>query len=367
MTREPKRGTDGPEEPRDGDVRGAVRGDRWLMEESERADADQTVSDGDQTAADSDQTASDADQAQSESDQRAADRDQAAADRDLARHPGGDNWETYRRSRAERSTGERERQTGTMVRLRTAVARDEQAARRDASAAKRDVAANARDQLANALELEAQRAVHALGPSDDKPLREALAVAATARQNAAADRVRAATDRERAAADRARAASDRSEATLEIQAAHLDDLTGVYRRGMGEAILHHELLRSARAGSPLTVAFVDVDHLKEVNDVDGYAAGDKLLRDVAGALTSTLRPYDPVVRTGGDEFVCAMSGVGIEEARLRFSEINESLADQSVTIGLAEAHPDDTVESVVERSSAAMRSTRRPGRRFSAS
>ena len=57
-----------------------------------------------------------------------------------------------------------------------------------------------------------------------------------------------------AAADRERAARDRNDATQEIQAAHLDDLTGVYRRGMGEAILNHELLRSARAGTPLTVS-----------------------------------------------------------------------------------------------------------------
>lgn len=365
MTHEPRRGKEQHStEPREGGEREGVTDGRWLIEETDAADADQTASDTDQTASDADQTASDADQAQSEADQRAAERDQAAADRDLAQHPDTESVESYRRSRAERSFGERERQTGTMVRLRTAAARDEQAARRDASAAKRDVAAAARDRLANAIELDAERAADALGPGQEEPLRQALALAATARQNAAADRERAARDRERAAADRQRAATDRTEATDEIQAAHLDDLTGAYRRGMGEAILRHELLRSARAGSPLTVAFVDVDHLKEVNDREGYRAGDRLLQEVAGALTSTLRPYDPVVRTGGDEFVCAMSGVGIDEARERFSEINDSLADRSVSFGLTAALPQDTVETVVERCSAAMRGGRRPERRF---
>ena len=328
MTHEPRRGKEQHNtESREGGESGAVSDGRWLIEEG----------------------------------------DQAAADRDLAQHPDREILENYRRSRAERTFGARERQTGTMLRLRTAAARDEQAALRDANAAKRDVAANARDRLASALELEAERAVDGLGPEREESLSHALALAATARQNAAADRERAARDRARAASDRERAAQDRTEATHEIEAANLDDLTGVYRRGMGEAILHHELLRSARAGSPLTFAFVDVDHLKEVNDREGYTAGDRLLQEVAGALTSTLRPYDPVVRTGGDEFVCAMSGVGIDEARQRFSEINETLGHRSVTIGLAEALPKDTVESVVERSSTAMRSGRRAEKRFSAS
>jgi diguanylate cyclase (GGDEF)-like protein len=365
MTHEPQRGTnDRPTGPRKEDERGGVVSGSWLIEESELADADQTTSEADQTVSDADQTASDADQAQSESDQLAADRDQAAADRDLAQHPDSDSMEGYRRSRAERNVGERQRLTGTMIRLRTAAARDEVAALRDASADRRDLAASARDRLSSSLELEAAKAAHALGPNQNETLRHALAMAATARQNAAADRERAATDRKRAAADRKRAASDRADATLELQAAHIDELTGVYRRGIGEAILRHELLRAARAGDPLTVAFVDVDRLKEVNDSDGYAAGDKVLQDVAGALTSTLRPYDPVVRTGGDEFVCAMPGVGIDLARERFTEMGEALAARSVTFGLTAALPDDTVESVIERSSAAMRGTRRPSKRL---
>jgi diguanylate cyclase (GGDEF)-like protein len=367
MTHEPQRGErDRSSRPLRGDRSGGEGDARWQVQDrDESGEADQTAADADQTASDVDQTASDADQAQSEADQRAAVRDQAAADRDLARHPEDrSHLDDYRRSRAERSFGERERQTGTLIRLRTAVARDEQAARRDATAAKRDMAATARDRLANSLELEAEKAANSLGKPADETLRSAMSLAATARQNAAADRERAARDRERAATDRERAARDRNEATLEIQAANLDELTGVYRRGMGEAILNHELLRAARSDSPLVVAFIDVDQLKMVNDREGYAEGDRLLRDVADALTSTLRPYDPVMRIGGDEFVCALSGVDLNEARQRLGEISESLGPSSFTFGLTAARPDDTVASVIERSSVQMRQSRVVPRRF---
>jgi diguanylate cyclase (GGDEF)-like protein len=373
MTHEPRRGTGiSSGRPLRGEGSGSDSDARWQIEDrDESAAGDQSASDADQSASDADQTASDVDQAQAESDQRAADRDQATADRDLARRPADpDTLDEYARSRAERGFGERDRQTGTLIRLRTAVARDELAARRDATAAKRDMAASARDQLANSLELEAERAervAEAMESPNDDALHTALAVAATARQSAAADRDRAARDRERAAADREKAARDRNEATLEIQAAHLDELTGVYRRGMGEAILNHELLRAARASTPLVVAFIDVDHLKDVNDRDGYAEGDSLLRDVARALVSSMRPYDPVVRIGGDEFVCSLSDVDLNEARQRLNEIEESLPAASFTFGMTAARPDDTVATIIERSSVQMRESRAVPRRFPAS
>jgi diguanylate cyclase (GGDEF)-like protein len=371
MTHEPRRGTGSSSgRPLKGEGSGPAFDARWEIEDrGESADSDQTASDADQTASDADQSASDADQAQTDSDQRAADRDQAAADRDQARHPDDrDEVEEYARSRAERSFGEHERQTGTLIRLRTAVSRDEQAARRDATAAKRDMAATSRDRLASSLEIEAERAANDLkSPRDDDALRRALSMAATARQNAGADRERAARDRVRAASDREKAARDRNQATLEIQAAHLDDLTGVYRRGMGDAILNHELLRAARADTPLVVAFIDVDHLKDVNDRDGYAEGDRLLRDVARALVSSMRPYDPVMRIGGDEFVCSLSDVDLNEARERLNEIEESLPAASFTFGLTAARPDDTVATVIERSSVQMRESRAVPKRFPAS
>jgi diguanylate cyclase (GGDEF)-like protein len=329
------------------------------------SDADQTAADADQTAADSDQTAADSDQTQSDAEQRASDRDQAAADRDLARHTESDEASEYQRSLAERALAKQERDAATLIRIKTAAERDEHAAQRDETAAERDRAAEARDRAADALDREAENSAKALGRDFDDSVYLALEAAATARANAAADRARAAKDRARAAHDRERAAHDRSNATLELQAANVDELTGAYRRGMGEIVLHHEVERASRAGVPLVFAFIDIDGLKATNDQDGHAAGDRLLRSVAGAVQANLRPYDSLVRVGGDEFVCALPDMELDEAERRFEEIAGRIEHGSFTVGLATAEPDDTVATLMERSDAAIRQTRTP--RFRAS
>jgi diguanylate cyclase (GGDEF)-like protein len=350
-----------PEEsPADQDG-GEAAGKRTDLEsQGTLSDANQTASDADQTASDADQTASDADQAQSEADQRASELDQAAADREMQREAGDTELNEYRRSRAQRLSATQERDVTTVARLQTAAVRVRHAAERDATAAQRDLSAHSRDQLAETLDLQARRSAQALEPPQEDSVSKALVAAEAVRENAAADRVRAAKDRERAARDRDGAAREREEASEELRAAHIDDLTGAYRRGMGELLLSHEIERALRLETPLVVAFVDVDHLKTVNDRDGYAAGDELLRSVAMALATSLRPYDPLIRMGGDEFVCALSDTKTEEAQRRFDQVNGALESGSFTVGLAGALPGDTVATLVERSNVEMRRNRLP-------
>ena len=84
----------------------------------------------------------------------------------------------------------------------------------------------------------------------------------------------------------------------------------------------------ARSDGRLTLAFVDVDGLKKVNDAQGHAVGDQLLRDVGAALRTQLRAYDLVVRYGGDEFLCALRGADITSARRRFDEVAANLTQR---------------------------------------
>ncbi len=117
--------------------------------------------------------------------------------------------------------------------------------------------------------------------------------------------------------------------------------------------------RALRSDGRLVMAFVDVDGLKSVNDRQGHAAGDALLRAVAAAIQANLRSYDPIVRFGGDEFVCALSETDLDAARRRFEDIAETLAESaqsgSISVGLAQLRPDDSLEELVARADAALK------------
>ncbi len=341
------------------------------MEARSQLDGDQTAADLDQTQADSDQTSSDADQAASDADQALADRDQHASDRDQAAadwercHANGADSadQAYEASRVERDETSQERESTAAGRSRTTGQRLAAAAQRDEVAWVRDLTAAARDRTAQAREGAASardnaavaRERHAVvtGTLDDSmiALRGARALGASFRRESARERMAARSDREAAAADRERAAADR-------RYADLDDLTRVFRRGAGELALTHEIRRSRRLGRSLVVALIDVNALKAVNDKHGHAGGDALLREVAEAITSTLRSYDVAVRWGGDEFVCAVSDVTLGVASERIVEIQRAFTTlhpgASISAGLAEVTADDTLESLIARADTAL-------------
>jgi diguanylate cyclase (GGDEF)-like protein len=174
---------------------------------------------------------------------------------------------------------------------------------------------------------------------------------------AAADRARAAADRARAAIDRANAARERARLESELRLAHLDELTGAYRREMGRLALSHEIDRARRSDGRFVLAFVDVDGLKAANDRDGHAAGDRILQTVVRAIRARLRSFDPIIRYGGDEFVCGLSGTDVAEAGRRFETIAESImqdAGVGISVGLAALTATDDADRLTERADVAM-------------
>jgi diguanylate cyclase (GGDEF)-like protein len=317
----------------------------------------QTASDDDQTASDQDQTWSDQDQTASDHDQRTADEDQHAADDDFA--AGGDASAYHRSARARKRSADDRHLVSTM-REETAAARLETAQRRDQAAELRDRGAEGRDQLARLHDLDGDN-----GTRDD-----VLARARRDRYRAAADRAKAADDRRRAAGDRAEAARERTEAhRTEAEAAKAltlvmtDELTGAWARRSGLEAVARELERAHRTGGNLVLAFVDVDGLKEVNDAHGHVAGDALLRRVGETIHANVRAYDVLVRYGGDEFLCAMPNLIAADARGRFEKIAGALSaatpSHSVTFGLAEAEPTDSLEALITRADDALLESRR--------
>lgn len=199
---------------------------------------------------------------------------------------------------------------------------------------------------------------------------------ANARDRAAAERDLIANARDRAAEERGSIAGSRlgagrdlssmtdNESELEkarleaeLQRAHLDALTGAFRREVGRLALRNEIERAKRSDGKFVIAFLDVDGLKGVNDRDGHAAGDRVLRMLGATMRANLRSYDPIVRFGGDEFVCGIASVDSDDVQHRIDVIDQSLRHATgvgITAGLATLTPDETLDELTERADAAL-------------
>ena len=106
----------------------------------------------------------------------------------------------------------------------------------------------------------------------------------------------------------------RAEDMIRHMAFH-DSLTGLPNRELFERKLTEGLAEARHKGSLLSVLFMDLDGFKEANDTVGHSEGDRLLKEVAGALTGLVREGDFVARIGGDEFLVLLPGIsGPEEA-----------------------------------------------------
>lgn len=225
---------------------------------------------------------------------------------------------------------------------RTADDRDRTAQEHDSTAEARDARSEARDQRAEARESAEHR-------TDTKAASD-RAGAKRDRQGGAADRRHAKHDRDSASADRDHSARERAELLI-------DGLTGVHRREPGLLELEREVMKAHRTGTSFILAFVDVVGLKAVNDTQGHVAGDRLLSHVVDTIRGVVRDYDLIVRYGGDEFVCGLVDLGVDEARRRFEVANASLdvmLGAAITAGLAELAPGETLEQLIIRADTAM-------------
>jgi len=107
-----------------------------------------------------------------------------------------------------------------------------------------------------------------------------------------------------------------------------DPLTGLLNRRIMETVLNREFKRAQRYKSPLSLAFIDLDDFKVINDRHGHECGDALLKYVAGQLGDTTRDSDVVARYGGDEFVIILPGTPVQEANKLLQRLQQHFKDK---------------------------------------
>src|SRR5262249_23222483 len=105
-----------------------------------------------------------------------------------------------------------------------------------------------------------------------------------------------------------------------------DPLTGLPNRRSMFVHLSRELPRAERLKSQVAVIVMDIDDFKSINDTYGHNVGDRALREIAGALQDTLRPYDLCVRYAGDEFIVVLADCSREDVELKKGELQERIA-----------------------------------------
>ena len=116
-----------------------------------------------------------------------------------------------------------------------------------------------------------------------------------------------------------------------------DGLTGLLRREAIQESLQEDLLRHQRSGNALTVAMLDFDHFKRVNDQHGHAAGDVVLQQITRQLQQRLRQLDSIGRWGGEEFLLILPDTDCQEAWALLDNLRQNIAALSIEISAAES------------------------------
>ncbi len=158
------------------------------------------------------------------------------------------------------------------------------------------------------------------------------------------------------------------------QMAMTDQLTGLANRHALFERLDEEYERQKRNGQPLSVAMIDVDHFKSVNDTYGHATGDTVLQQVARHVQSGVRRYDVATRFGGEEFLLLLPDCDLCKTQQTAERIRRTIEDHvyissgsgkrgiTVSIGVATLRPDEDKESLIHRADTALYRAKADGR-----
>ena len=119
-----------------------------------------------------------------------------------------------------------------------------------------------------------------------------------------------------------------------LQLATRDPLTGLFSRGYVDDRFAVELSRARRYGKALTIAVIDADRFKLLNDTHGHPAGDLVLRKIGALLRDSFRQSDTVGRYGGEEFVVILPETDMTAAQQKLESLRESVASTPVELAV---------------------------------
>ncbi len=157
------------------------------------------------------------------------------------------------------------------------------------------------------------------------------------------------------------------------EVAHQDFLTGALnRRGM-EAALAQEFERADRHATPLTLAMMDIDHFKKINDTLGHSTGDVALKHLVKVVKSLIRNTDVLARYGGEEFIILLPGTKEDDAIKIIQGVQRDLTKNfflqhnervliTFSAGVAERFLNEAIDEVLPRADAALYRAKQAGR-----
>lgn len=165
-------------------------------------------------------------------------------------------------------------------------------------------------------------------------------------------------------------ASLRQALSRELAAARVDSVTGAANRRCFLERLEDELERCKRYDRPLTLAYIDLDHFKQVNDHLGHAAGDRVLSVVAATLSGRMRKTDTVARFGGDEFAVLLPETGTAAAESAIGAARDELLERmgdygwpvTFSIGAVTSSGEVGVEALIHQADELMYRVKREGK-----
>ncbi len=166
-------------------------------------------------------------------------------------------------------------------------------------------------------------------------------------------------------------AAFKSSLAQEREMARTDYLTGAFNGRSFNETAAAEIARARRHAHPFSVAYIDVDDFKQVNDRQGHSTGDRLLKTVADALRRNVRDVDTVARIGGDEFAVLMPETDARAAQVVMRRMRRRLLEETrragwpitVSVGVVTfALPPDSVDDVLRAADDAMYSAKRGGK-----